>query len=335
MRNSLTNIQDLGARVTMTGEYNDPVYTYINPSIAYDGKGKLRIVIRSCNFVVTPHGGYGYRDGIYSKSKNLYGYLDPDTLTITGLKELKYSADTPDDIKLISGLEDARLYWRKDGMHFIGARTDRRQAYYYPSQQAEFVLHEPTNTLKYLRTMTGESPARPEKNWLPTDRPGPFEYSYSPTQVYKKGVQGVRYSGFIHGSSQLLWQPKTKTWLAVLHSKHLDPLIVGHKVYDKMIYVHYFAEYNEAGTLIKLSQPFTFGLQDYIQFVAGAVEYKDNLLMSLGAGDARMGFASINKNIINNLLKPYGGTEASPLPPITRAHLRYIQAQEQVLRRSR
>jgi hypothetical protein len=325
----VSNFQDMG-RVTMMGDLNDPIYAYFNPSIAYDGKGKLRINIRACTFRVEPKGNYDYRDGSnYSKTKNLYGYLDPKTLAVTKLKEVTYSADTPAEIRTIAGLEDARLFWREDGMHFIGAQVDTRREYRYPPQQAEFLYDEATNELKYLRTMFGESPARGEKNWLPPDVPSDlFEFNYSPTQVIKNGkLEGVRYGGFIHGSSQLLWQAKTKTYIAVLHSKHADPLLVG-KIYDKMMYVHYIAEYNPEGYLIRLSEPFTFGLADNIEFVNGMVEHGDDLLMTLGAGDARWGIARVNKERAIKLLKPYGALEREPIKPLTRPMHKYITFQQ-------
>lgn len=335
MLSSILNLQTIGARVTMMGDINDPVYTYINPSIAFDGKGKLRIVIRSCNFAVEPEGKFYYREGTYSKSKVLYGYIDPITLEVSGLQELKYCKDTPFHI-VNSGLEDARLYWREDGMHFIGAEVDRRPQHNYPAQQAEFVYDEQAKELKYLRTMFGESPARAEKNWMPPDVPSKlFEYNYSPTQVIQQGkLSGVRYDGWIHGSSQLLWQPKSKTYIAMLHSKHANPMIVE-KVYDHMIYVHYFAEYNEQGFLQQITAPFTFGLQDNIEFVAGMVEHQGKLIVSLGAGDGRWGIVSIDKNILIKLLKPYGGIEVSPLPSPDRELQRYLDRKLYLSRKAR
>lgn len=329
MLDGVSNLQDL-ARVTVMGDINDPIYAYFNPSIAYDGKGKLRIVIRACTFRPIPGGTYDYRDGSnYSKTKLMYGYIDPITYEVTDLKELGYCKDTPSEI-VRSGLEDARLYWRKDGMHFIGVHVDTRPEHRYPPQQAEFIYNETTDQLKYIRTMFGESPARGEKNWLPTDKPSKlFEYNYSPTQVIKEGVklEGVRYAGFIHGSSQLIYQPKTKTYLAVLHSKHADPLVVG-RVYDKMLYVHYMAEYNAEGYLIKLSDPFTLGLADNIEFVSGMVEHGDDLLMSFGAGDARWGMARISKDRATNLLKPYAAIEREPIKELTRPQHKYITFQQ-------
>lgn len=329
MLDGVLNLQDM-ARVTVMGDINEPVYAYFNPSIAYDGKGRLRIVIRACTFRPIPGGTYDYRDGSnYSKTKNMYGYLDPVTLEVTELTELAYDSDTPPEI-VRSGLEDARLYWRKDGMHFIGVHVDTRPEHRYPPLQAEFIYDEKAKELRYIRTMFGESPARGEKNWLPPDVPSDkFEYNYSPTQVIKDGVEleGVRYAGFIHGSSQLLWQPKTKSYLAVLHSKHLDPLIVG-KVYDKMLYVHYLAEYNEQGYLIRISDPFTLGLADNIQFVSGMVEIEGDLLMSFGAGDARWGFARLDKARAIKLLKPYAALEREPIKPLTRPQHKYIVFQQ-------
>ena len=197
MLDEVTNLQNAGARVTMLGDVNDPIYAYFNPSIAYDGKGKLRINIRACNFAVKPHGDWYIRGKVrHAQTKNMYGYLNPDTLEITGLKEVKHDDKTPEEIASISGLEDARLFWREDGMHFSGVRVDTRIEYRTPGRMAELVLDEKTGTLKYLRTMYSPSLIRTEKNWMPTDKPADFEYSYSPTQVYKNNaVQGEVYEG--------------------------------------------------------------------------------------------------------------------------------------------
>lgn len=328
MLDEILNIQSMGARVTVLGDINDPIFAYFNPSIAFDGKGKLRINIRACNFAVKRHGMYYYRDNQgYAVTKNMYGYIDPDTLAITKLKEVKHSNDTPQEI-VRSGIEDVRLFWRDDGMHFSGVRVDTRPLYKYPAQQCEFVMDDKTGILQYKRTMFSPSPARAEKNWLPTDKPASFEYNYSPTETYTgTRVSGDRYAGFIHGGSQLLWQEDTKTWLAVLHSKHHNPLVIG-KAYDNMIYVHYFAEYSEDGMLIRISEPFKLGLLDNIEFVAGMVEHKGYLLMSAGFGDARFGFIRIKKENAINMLRLYDGVDRSPLPPLTRAQVRYIEREQ-------
>lgn len=308
---SVTNIQDLGARVTVLGDYNDPEYPYYNPSLAYDGNGKLRISIRSCNFTVKPDGTWHFADGgDHAQSKILYGYLDADTLTVSELQELKYGADAPVETKDISGLEDARMFWRKNGMHFSGVEIDTRASFGRPAAQAEYVLDNGTGKLEYLHTMRSFSPAQPEKNWLPTDKPGKFDYSYSPTQVYRNNnietVGDSRYVGDIHGSSQLIWQPKSRTYLAVLHIKHLNPL-AGVK-YDNYIYLHMLAEYNEDGLLINMSDPFTFGTGENIEFASGMVEVGDDMLISFGIRDARLGLARLPKKTFIEQLNKYNGT---------------------------
>lgn len=312
---SLLNIQDMGARVTVLGDYNDAGYPYYNPSLAYDGSGKLRISIRSCNFTVKPDGKWHFADGgDHALSKVLYGYLDADTLTITELKQLEYGIDTPIETRDISGLEDARIFWRKNGMHFSGVQIDTRAGFGYPAQQAEYVLDNKTGKLEYLHTMRSFSPAQPEKNWLPTDKPGRFDYSYSPTQVYRNNtietVGADRYVGDLHGSSQLLWQPESSTYLAVLHIKHLNPL-AGVK-YDNYTYMHFFAEYNQDGLLIKLSKPFTFGTGENIEFASGMVEVGNDMMISFGIRDARLGIARLPKATFIEQLNDYDGTVSLP-----------------------
>lgn len=311
----MINIQDYGARVVVMADINDDQYPYYNPSIAFDGKGKLRIAIRSCNFTVKPDGYWHLADGSdHAITKVLYGYLDPETYTISDLKELKYSDGAPFETKQITGLEDARIYWRKDGMHFSGVEIDTRRFFIRPARQAEYVLDEATDTLQYIRTMASPNPTRPEKNWQPADKPGLFDYSYSPTEVYKDDrvqlVGDAPYRGYIHGSSQLIWQPKSKTYLTVLHSKHLNPM--AGVVYDKYKYLHYFAEYSDQGVLLRISDPFTFGLGENIEFASGMVELGNDLLISIGIRDARLGLVRLAKETVLTMLHAYDPNEKPP-----------------------
>lgn len=309
------NLQDHGARLVVLADINDPQYPYYNPSIAYDGKGKIRVSIRSCNFTVKPDGVWHLADGSdHAISKMLYGYLDPKHLTISKLKELKYGDGAPFETKTVTGLEDARIFWRQDGMHFSGVEIDTRRFFMRPARQAEYVLDEATDTLQYIRTMNSPNPARPEKNWQPTDMPGKFDYSYSPTEVYKDDAVYLHgdlpYRGYIHGSSQLLWQEDTQTYLTVLHSKHLNPL--AGVVYDRYKYLHYFAEYDANGVIQKISDAFTFGTGENIEFAAGMVAYGSDMIISLGIRDARLGLARISRAAMIAMLHEYDPKE--PLP---------------------
>lgn len=292
------DLQELGAILVTYGEVDDPAMRHFNPSIAWH-EGKLRIAIRSCNFAVEWHGKWYLRDGnAYSKTDVLYGDLDPDTLQVSNLTKLELSRDTPLITKL-AGLEDVRLFSREKGMYAIGFESDRitRSLHNASATMAEYVIKG--NQLVYIRTLQKPDDKWPEKNWQPTDFPSVhFDFTYSPTQVWKSGkVLGEKYTGQVHGGSQLL-QQKDGTYLSIVHEKKLDPKFgrLNHHVYDKYVYFTYLAKHNKYGIITERSKPFRFGTYENIEFASGLVEYKDNLLISLGIRDCKYAIARIKKD---------------------------------------
>lgn len=307
---ALLNIRDIGATVTVLQD-NDQAWPYYNPSIAWDESGALRIAIRACNFTVRPEGGWYLTQGDHAKTKVMYGYLDPNTLTITGLAEVLPSKDSPEAIHKC-GLEDGRLFLRGKTMHIIGVQVDTTQKHIIPASQAEFSIGKYGDNMEYIRTLKKPDENRVEKNWMPTDKETPaFDFQYSPTQTWKDGiVTGPDYDGNLHGGTQLL-QQKDGTWLAIIHDvKHATFVRrPGERRRRKRNYIHYLAEYSTAGQLQRLSRPFIFGTTavdfEGIEFAAGMVEHKGDLLVSFGIRDAKIGIARIPKAAAIKLLEPY------------------------------
>lgn len=297
------NLEKLGAEITVL-PYNDPEFPYYNPSIAWHN-GKLKIVIRSCNYTHV-NGRVTLGRYEHAMTKNLYGTLDPKTMKIDKLTELKYSKDTPEVITGISGLEDARLFVRGKDMHFIGVEVDTADRQNTRAAMAEFVLRG--DTLEYIRTLAKPDPTRHEKNWSPTDVPSDlFDFTYSPTQQWKNGkVVGDKYTGNIHGGTQLVWQPDRKTYLAVVHDiKNVVDPTKSQSYWDSRKYLHYFAEIDAWGNLINLSAPFQFQGKMRIEFAAGLVEDGKDLLISFGIMDGQAAIARFNKEQALSMLKPY------------------------------
>lgn len=294
------DLQSIGAELRIYGEIDDPAMRHFNPSIAWHN-GKLKIAIRSCNFAVERHGQWYFRDGTaYSRTDVLYGDLDPDTLKVSNLKKLELSDNSPKNIKL-AGLEDVRLFSRKDGMHAIGFESDRltRSLHNASASLAEYLING--KELVYLRTL--EKPDREvvEKNWSPTDLlSNDFEFTYSPTQVWDDGkVIGKPYTGNIHGGSQLLWQTDD-TYLSLVHEKIADRRYGN--VYDKFVYYTYLASHDKQGIITKLSKPFRFGTHENIEFASGMVEHDGDFIISLGIRDAKFALARIKKQTLLGLL---------------------------------
>lgn len=290
------DLQSIGLQLMTYGEIDDPAMRYFNPSIAWH-KGELKIAIRSCNFMVDRGGHWSLRDGnAYSKTDVIYGDIDPDSLVVSNLEKLKLSKDSPLQVR-VSGLEDVRLFSRKDGMHAVGFESDRvtRSLHNKTAGMAEFIIKG--NELKYIRSL--EKPKReidyPEKNWCPTDEPSDsFEFTYSPTQVWHEGkVTGLPYKENIHGGTQLLKQ-KDGTYLSLVHEKYRENRMTKH--YDGFVYVHYLARHNKDGMITELSKPFRFGTLENIEFASGMVEHDGNFLISLGIRDCKYAIARISKD---------------------------------------
>jgi len=299
------DLQELDTELRIYGEIDDPAMRYFNPSIAWHN-GILKIAIRSCNFAVERRGKWYFRDGsAYSKTDVLYGDLDPETLLVSNLQKLKLSNDSPNTI-LTAGLEDVRLFSRKDGMHAIGFESDRltRSLHNASASLAEYVIRG--DTLQYIRTLQKPDTNLVEKNWSPPDEETAyFEFTYSPTQVWQGGhILGVKYDGIIHGGSQLLLQ-EDGTYISVVHDKVIDSslrLVRTQNIYDKYIYRHYLARHDREGIVTHLSRPFRFGTHENIEFAAGMVEHNGDLLISFGIRDCKYGIARVSKDKLIGLL---------------------------------
>lgn len=295
------DLQELGAELRIYGEIEGDMRRF-NPSIAWDGD-KLKISIRECNFGVERGGNWFLRDGsAYSKTNVLYGDLDPDTLQVSNVKKLNLSNDTPTRTK-VAGLEDVRLFKRKDGMHAIGFESDRLTKHLHNASAslAEYLIVK--DELKYLRTLEKLFKDAVEKNWCPADKPSnEFDFTYSDTQSYKDGkLIGEPTKTQIHGGSILLKQKDG--YLSVVHEKKLA---LGQyrrgNIYDKYQYITYLAKHDNQGIITKLSKPFTFGTLENIEFASGLAEYKDSFIITLGIRDCKYAIVKIDKHKLMGLL---------------------------------
>lgn len=295
------DLQSLGAELKIYGEIDDLAMRDFNPCIEYE-KDQLKIIIRRCNFKVEKHGAWSWREGgAYSKTDAIYGDLDPETLHVTNTKKLELSDNSPTRIK-VSGLEDIRLFYRKDGMHAVGFESDRltRSLHNASTSLAEYLIKG--NELQYIRTLTKPSKETVEKNWSPTNVPvQEFDFTYSDTQVYKDGkLIGVPSQTQIHGGSQLIAQ-KDGTFISLVHEKIQD--IRYRTAYDKYNYITYLAIHDKNGIVTKLSKGFKFGTYEFIEFASGMVEYKDSYIISLGIRDCKYALCKIKKTKLESLLE--------------------------------
>lgn len=308
-----TDLQELGAEIKIYGEIEDQNMRHFNPSIAWH-QGKLKIALRSCNFAVVRGGKWYLRDGsAYSKTDVILGELDPDSLNVTRLRKLRVSDNSPVIVKT-AGLEDARLFSRKDGLHAIGFVSDRltRSLHNGSAALAEYLIEG--DELKYLRTFEKPKKDWPEKNWNPTEvHTENFDLTYSDTQVYKDGkLIGEPSKTNIHGGSQLL--KHGNGWISIVHEKIAvrAPIVRNQRygrtpnIYDKYVYYTYLAIHDEQGIIKKLSHPFRFGTLENIEFASGLVRHNDEFLITFGIRDCKWAVCKIPCDKLLALIEKHG-----------------------------
>jgi hypothetical protein len=259
-----------------------------NPGLARDPKGTLWVSIRSCVtnlelFQNMEHPNH-YRNYLH------VGKLDEDTLEISELKEIKPEEEY---YGFQWGIEDVRLFWRKDGLHGIGVIIPVEEGQ-YKLRQAEILIDHKKGTYKYIKDH-GRPFGHAEKNWSPPESPtDAFDFIYSSSAIVKDGkVIGEEGDLFIHNGTPLI--PYKDGYISIGHSVCA---VLGERTYAQ-IALHWNAD----GSLKEHSQFFHFDvgwrekLQETIEFASGLVWSKgkegEELLVGIGVKDEVAGFARI------------------------------------------
>lgn len=259
-----------------------------NPGLARDPKGTLWVSIRSCVtnldlFKNMEHPNH-YRNFLH------VGKLDEDTLEISELKEILPEEEY---LGFQWGIEDVRLFWRKDGLHGIGVIIPVEMGD-YKLRQAEILIDHKAGTYKYIKDH-GRPFGHAEKNWSPPQDPtDKFDFIYSSTAIVKEGkVIGTEGDLFIHNGTPLI--PYEGGYLSIGHSVCA---VLGERTYAQIA-----LKWDENGALIEHSQFFHFNvgwrenLKETIEFASGLVWSKgkegQEILVGLGVKDEIAGFARV------------------------------------------
>ena len=257
--------------------------------------------------------------GSYIKSRTWFALVDPETLEVSGLQEVKYL--NPPEIPSRRGAEDARLYWRDGSWYFTAVVYEPPTIMY--ARLCVYKYDEKTSTATFVEMLQAPHATRSEKNWMAPDVPtDKFDFIYSSTSVYKEGkilgipenmeasVSDEKYLSSIRGGSGLVRQ-NDGTYLAVVHDVYVDvrrqfnAQSFGIEVVHHREYTHYFARYSEEGRLTHLSPAFLFKKAG-IEYAAGLAEHKDNLIISFGARDILSGLVKVPKAKVVQSLQQIG-----------------------------
>ncbi len=282
-------IYNLGVDVKLMRATNKAID--YNPGLARDDKGNLWISIRSCSFPKHPKEHNGLIHPMHYQNYLYIGMLDEKTLEISGVKEVKPEAEYEG---FQWGIEDIRLFWRKDGMHGVGVILPVDKSEGYKLRQAEILIDYKKGTYKLLKDL-GRPFGHVEKNWSPSETENQwFDYIYSPTQIVKDGeVIGEPNDLFIHNGTPLI--PYEDGWLSLGHAVA--------SVNGERTYANLALKWSEQGALVAHTPFFHFnvgwreGLQETIEFASGMVWSKgkegQEVVVGVGVKDELIGLCRI------------------------------------------
>lgn len=266
-----------------------------NASIARDDTGKIWVSTRYHQ--EEPAVRYANPEPYsHPTSWLMVGVLDEKTLKVSDVKRIVPAANSPIYI-LEKEIEDVRIFWRKNGLHGIGAAIN---AHSFDGEtrvyQIEILIDYEKGTYQLLYDY-GYIKGHMEKNWSPPSVFAPkFDYIYSPTEiVLSDRVIGPEYTGITHGGSQAI--PYKDGWIRIAHQVVQIPELT-HRWYVSVAEL-----LDKNGKVTHNSQFFDFctgwrpQIQESVEFVSGMVwsEGKENeeLLVSYGLRDETCAFIKI------------------------------------------
>lgn len=297
-------IHQLGGEIKNVRRLADPnvkEWSATNLSIAYHESTGYVGMLRSGNYVINPLGAYQVVTGDFIRSKIYISELDPETYKLTNLRMLdveKLSEQGP----LRRGLEDPKLFYRDGAWHFTCVTMEKGHT--EKARMAICRLSDDLNSIVSFDKFEGIDAHRPEKNWMLSPEPNEyFDWIYGPTSTIKDNKMVTHLTdnpqiASLRGNSNL--HPLGDgTYLAVVH-RLFTRIIVNN---THRFYVHYFAQYDKEGKIIKLSRGFIFENRG-VEFAAGLTTQGDNFLVSYGSKDVSSHIAILPQELVLKSLLP-------------------------------
>lgn len=289
------SFSDLGGETWRIRRFADPKdkrWSAFNPSIGYSPKYGYAVLIRASNYFFDPENGSTVATiGTRVLNRMFIASLDKDWQIIEDtLVELDFSGVG----RYLRGPEDGRLFWRDGHWHILSVMREPHITNDVPRLATYKIIDNKAELLK----VHNDGDLQPvEKNWMPTYKKNPkFDYVYSAISVYIEGTgkKDKRKASDLAGNSirggSCLWELEDGSYLAIIHEcaakkeRVYIPRRFGYVSMTRRTYLHRFAKYSSDGTLIGLSDLFTFGGAD-IEFAAGLVVSKEDVLISYGYKD--------------------------------------------------
>lgn len=277
-----------------------PEWPQFNPTIASDGKGGARMIVRTANYLLEEGGWYRFLDpdGVI-RTVNYLVELD-NSLAVRRVRPLVGGPEDGGLATRVQGYEDCRLV--QLGERWFATATTRDRNPEELCQVALLALEEAL--VADVKVLRGPVEGRHEKNWMPFVRDGAllFVYSCRPTVVFAcdTATGGLdlcarhpAFSGAVsfRGGSQGV--AVAGGFLFVVHEAGVAD---GARSYS-----HRFVLVDEMYRLHALSPPFRFATAG-VEFCAGLTRHASDFVLSFGVRDRAAGLAVVPEGEVLALL---------------------------------
>lgn len=294
----------------------------MNPSII-NFNDRIFVNLRNVNYVLY-HAEHGVNEHTWGPlcylhteqhqvlaTNNILCELDKD-LNISGYSIIDTSFLDVKPLWEFIGLEDARLVVWSDKFYLSGVRRDTTTNGEGRMELSQIIVENQEAKEIDRQRIPAPPPNNSycEKNWMPIlDRPYEYVKWTNPTEVVRydpdtKTTTTIFMGQYkplntvdLRGGSQVI--PYGDYYLAVVHEVNLFRSEAGHK---NATYRHRFVLWDKGFNLLSVSPRFDF-MGGEIEFCCGMAEYQDKLLLTFGFQDNAAYILSVNKSIVNELLK--------------------------------
>jgi hypothetical protein len=266
-----------------------------NPSIAKDGDGNLRCMIRAVNYELGEEDGIWFRGDPAPNTVNYLADLAND-LTVKSIVKVDDVAQRASRLPCRDGLEDARLFW------FLGRWCFTASGLHHgPRVRTTMALcaldGDKVSSLEFLHSPHN---AEMEKNWMPCVADGwlGFIYLHHPVESYE-----------VHPVRRRLWLssfPELQKWsggsqIVPYDGERLGVVHQRRKHKNRVYYTHRLVKYNSNLEPIHAGREFYFR-GEQIEFCAGLVPHNDGFVLSFGVKDREAWLVSLKATEIASLL---------------------------------
>lgn len=310
--------EDLGGKITQIRRYadnSDTNWSAFNCSVLKTNENEYWMAFRSSNYKILTTGSPTLTTESKIRNKLFLVKLIPETWQFdeTTLKEINLH-NIKSGIK--RNIEDARLFW--DGNNYCLSATFLEID--CPTARVCKVTLESLETAKPIkieiyRSFTGAV----EKNWMPIhkvshQKDSKTDFIYKSDFLYSDGeflpIEAPKTTRQFRGGSQVI-PLEDGTSISVIHElyykiyPYMNPATFAH--YQSIRhYTHRFIRYDKNHQILQMSKKFIF-IEEGIEFAAGIAEYQNSFIVSFGRSDIASYMATIDKNIVFELLEDIDG----------------------------